>query len=109
MQLMQDAVAVVTRYHPEFVVIYSEINWKMYPKFSRVYDNTKARLELGWKPKYDFKHVLSILSQSLYDNVRLASMLSAKEEGDDNGNSRYNISIASPLACVIGKKYYHKK
>ena len=35
----------------------------MFPRIDRVYINEKARTKLGWKPKYDFSHVLECLKQ----------------------------------------------
>jgi UDP-glucose 4-epimerase len=53
----------------------------MFPSIGRVYINQRAREELGWQPRYDFKSILD----------RLAA-------GDD---------LRSPLARAIGSKEYH--
>ncbi len=59
--LNQDGPAVVASYFPNFQEVYERLNWKMLEKFDRVYDNSRARTDLGWKPKYDFAHVLELL------------------------------------------------
>jgi UDP-glucose 4-epimerase len=33
----------------------------MFPSIDCVYDNARARAELGWQPKYDLRHVLNCL------------------------------------------------
>jgi len=52
----------------------------MAPAISRVYDNTRARTELGWQPRHDF-----------------ASVVARAARGD----------IRSELARRIGIKGYH--
>ena len=79
--LRKDAPSVVARLFPEFEKIYRSKNWKMLPVIDRVYVNEKARTELNWKPKYDFKHVLDCVKN--------------------------NQDFRSELAKSIGKKGYH--
>lgn len=79
--LQQDAPAVVSRYFPAFEGLYARLQWKMQPVIDRVYDNAKARKDLGWKPEYDFGRVLEAL-----------------ENGQD---------VFSPLARLVGSKGYH--
>jgi hypothetical protein len=55
----------------------------MFSSIDRVYVNERARTELGWKPRYDFRHVIDRL-----------------QAGDD---------LRSPLAQIIGSKGYHAK
>ena len=81
--LNADAKPVVRRLFPEMEQLFSEKGWKMLPKIDRVYDNSKARNELGWKPKYDFEYILNRL----------------KEKKD----------FRSELAINIGKKGYHSE
>jgi len=59
--LNQDARSLVAQKFPNFEEIYQKRGWKMYPKIGRVYDNEKARIELNWRPKYDFHYVLDCL------------------------------------------------
>lgn len=79
--LRADAPGVVRRLVPEFENAYAKRDWKMNPSIDRVYVNERARTELGWRPKYDFKMLVQRLSRG--------------EEW------------RSPLAVVIGSKGYH--
>jgi nucleoside-diphosphate-sugar epimerase len=72
---------VVKHLYPEYVSIYEQRGWKMFPSFDRVYVNERARNELGWQPKYDFKYILE--------------QIKATNE------------LRSPLALQIGAKGYH--
>ncbi len=82
-QLRQDAPAVLRRLIPEYEAIYQARGWRMAPSLDRVYVNERAREQLGWRPRHDFRSVLA----------RLAA-------GD---------ALASPLARVIGRKGYHRR
>lgn len=70
----------VRRLFPEVDQEYSRRGWTLFPRLDRVYVNERARTELGWRPRYDFHHVLD----------RLAN-------GDDP---------RSPLARTVGAKGY---
>jgi nucleoside-diphosphate-sugar epimerase len=72
---------VVKRLVPEYIPVYEQRGWKMFPSIDRVYVNTKARNELGWQPKYDFKYIMQ--------------QIQATNE------------LRSPLAVQIGAKGYH--
>ena len=60
---------------------YARRGWRMFGHIDRVYVNERARAELGWKPVYDFRHVLDLL-----------------KDGEDP---------RSPLARAVGAKGYH--
>jgi len=79
--LREDAPAVVRRLFPDQEAEYARRGWRMFPHIDRVYCNTRARSELGWAPRYDFRHVLDLL----------------KADEDPR----------SPLARAIGAKGYH--
>ena len=79
--LRVDVALAVRRYAPNFEEEYARIGWKMVPRIDRVYVNERARNELGWQPRYDFKF--------LVDRLRAS---------DD---------IKSPLARLVGSKGYH--
>jgi UDP-glucose 4-epimerase len=81
LDLHRDAPAVLRRYFPAYEAIYAAKGWKMFPKIGRVYVNALAREELGWRPRYDFQHVLNCL-----------------QSGED---------FFSPLAREVGVKGYH--
>jgi nucleoside-diphosphate-sugar epimerase len=79
--LRVDAPLVVRRRVPEYEAEYARRGWRMFPEIDRVYINERARTELCWRPRYDFKHVLDCL--------------------------RDGIDFRSSLACAVGSKGYH--
>jgi nucleoside-diphosphate-sugar epimerase len=79
--LGHDAPAVVEQLFPDYPAEFARRQWTMLPRIDRVYDNHRARVELGWAPRYDFRHVLDAL-----------------EAGED---------YRSPLARQVGAKGYH--
>jgi len=78
--LRRDAAGVVSRRVPGWEASYAALGWRMAPSIDRVYDNTRARRELGWQPRHDFAAVV------------------ARARGGE---------IRSPLACAVGIKGYH--
>lgn len=56
-----DAPAVVRRMFPDYEAEYARRGWKMFPSIERVYVNERARRDLGWRPRYDFRFVLDRL------------------------------------------------
>jgi len=79
--LRVDAASVVRRRVPGYEAEYTRRGWRMNPGIDRVYVNERARQELGWRPRYDFRHVIGEL-----------------EAGRDP---------RSPLALAVGSKGYH--
>jgi len=57
-ELRTDAPAVVHRLFPDAERIYEQRGWRMFPGIERVYVNAKAREELGWEPRHDFRAAL---------------------------------------------------
>jgi len=72
---------VLARLFPDYETVYTHYGWKFFPGIDRVYVNEKARKELGWQPKYDFRYLLERL--------------------------RSGEGVKSPLAKIIGAKGYH--
>jgi UDP-glucose 4-epimerase len=79
--LREDAPAVVRRLFPDQEAEYQRRGWRMFGQIDRVYVNARARADLGWAPRYDFRRVLEAL-----------------KAGEDP---------RSPLARAIGAKGYH--
>jgi len=50
----------------------------LFPILDRVYDNRKARVELGWNPKYDFKTVIQLLMKGQEPRSELARLIGKK-------------------------------
>jgi nucleoside-diphosphate-sugar epimerase len=80
-RLRADAPALVRERARGWEDEYARRGWRVFPEIDRVYDNTLARRELGWRPAWDFESVIGRL----------------RETGD----------IRGPLAKVIGEKGYH--
>jgi nucleoside-diphosphate-sugar epimerase len=80
-ELRTDAPAVVRRLYPELDEVYGARGWRMFPAIDRVYDNARARRELGWEPRYDFGSALTRL--------------------------RAGQEWRSPLTLAVGSKGYH--
>jgi UDP-glucose 4-epimerase len=80
-ELHRDAPAVVARLFPDQPAEYERRSWRMFDEIDRVYVNDRAREVLGWRPRYDFRHVLDLL-----------------KAGED---------FRSPLARAVGAKGYH--
>jgi UDP-glucose 4-epimerase len=77
-QLRADAPAVLRRLFPAYAEVYERLGWRMFPSIERVYDNAAARLELGWTPRYDFRHALDRLKSGEDPRSELAVAVGAK-------------------------------
>jgi nucleoside-diphosphate-sugar epimerase len=80
-ELAVDAPAVLARLLPGVVDEYARRGWRLPPTVDRVYDNARARRDLGWTPRYDFATVLDLVAAT--------------------GDPR------SPLGRAVGSKGYH--
>lgn len=81
LDLRVNAPQVVRRRVPDYEEEYARRGWKMFPSIERVYVNERARRELCWHPRYDFRYVLDLLKSG--------------------------VDLRSPLAGVVGSKGYH--
>jgi UDP-glucose 4-epimerase len=79
--LSRDAPSVVHRLFPEAADLYAAQGWTFFPSIDRVYVNHQATAALGWRPKYDFPHVLKSL--------------------------RLGQDFRSTLSLTVGSKGYH--
>jgi UDP-glucose 4-epimerase len=61
-ELAADAPAVVRRLFGDYEAVYAERGWTMFPRIERVYVNARARRELGWSPRHDFRSALDRLA-----------------------------------------------
>ncbi|MEM9618731.1 MAG: NAD(P)-dependent oxidoreductase [Pseudomonadota bacterium] len=59
-ELRRDAPAALRR-HKDFDTDYKQLGWRMFPSIDRVYVNAHARVDLGWRPAYDFASILERL------------------------------------------------
>jgi UDP-glucose 4-epimerase len=77
-ELRIDAPAVVRRRFPEYEAIYAQRRWTMLPGIERVYVNDRARRELDWSPRHDFRHALERLRSGEEPRSGLAAAVGAK-------------------------------
>jgi UDP-glucose 4-epimerase len=77
-ELRADAPAVVRRLFPDYEAIYAERGWRMFPGIDRVYDNSRARAELGWRPRWDFRHALDRVAAGEEPRSELAVAVGSK-------------------------------
>lgn len=77
-ELARDAPVVVRLLFHDQPAEYARRGWEMFPRIDRVYDNTKARSELGWAPHYDFRCVLDHLKSDQDPRSSLARTIGAK-------------------------------
>jgi UDP-glucose 4-epimerase len=55
LRLRTDATAVVRSLFPDYEEVYRQRGWRMLPAIDRVYVNYRARRELSWQPRFDFR------------------------------------------------------
>jgi UDP-glucose 4-epimerase len=77
-ELRADAPAVVRRLVPEYEALYAARGWTMFPSLDRVYVNARAREELGWAPRWDFRYALERLAAGEAPRSALAETIGAK-------------------------------
>ena len=73
-----DAPGVVERRIPAYAGVYAEAGFRMFPSIDRVYDNCRAREELGWAPVFDFRRVLAQIAAGAPIGSDLARLVGVK-------------------------------
>jgi UDP-glucose 4-epimerase len=76
--LAHDAPGVVADVSDAFEAVYARLGWRMFPTISRVYVNAKARVDLGWTPKHDFRSMLDRVAAGGAPMSALAAVIGAK-------------------------------
>ncbi len=76
--LRTDAAAVLRRRVPEYAETYQRLGWRMFAEIDRVYVNDSARADLGWQPRYDFRHIVEQLSRGEAPGSALARAIGSK-------------------------------
>ena len=77
-ELRTDAPAVVRKHFPDFEGIYAARGWRMFESIERVYVNERARRDLGWAPRWDFRRALDRLAAGEDPRSDLAVAVGAK-------------------------------
>jgi UDP-glucose 4-epimerase len=76
--IREDLPAIVQRLFPDYAEIYAARGWTMFTSIERVYANERARRELGWSPRYDFRYALDRLGEGADPRSRLARSIGPK-------------------------------
>jgi UDP-glucose 4-epimerase len=87
-KLRTNAAEIVKRKFPDYEAEYARRGWKMFPAIDRVYVNERARHDLGWKPRYDFRYVLDRLKADDDPRSDLARAIGSKGYHDDKVEQR---------------------
>jgi UDP-glucose 4-epimerase len=77
-RLRNDLAGVVRERFPDLDREYRRRGWRLFPGIDRVYVNARARAELGWRPRYDFRQLLDALSRDEDPRSPLARAVGAK-------------------------------
>ncbi|WGD52606.1 NAD(P)-dependent oxidoreductase [Bradyrhizobium sp. CB1650] len=76
--LARDAAGVVRELYPDCTQLYAARGWRLFPEIDRVYVNERARRDLGWRPEFDFAHVLHSLGRGQDFRSTLAREVGSK-------------------------------
>ncbi|MBO9581216.1 MAG: hypothetical protein J7498_10030 [Sphingobium sp.] len=71
------------RLFPEAEAVFAARGWSFLDRIDRVYDNVRARTDLGWTPRYDFKDGLQCLKIGQNFRSGLAQAIGAKGYHDE--------------------------
>jgi UDP-glucose 4-epimerase len=77
-ELRADAPAVVARRFPDWEEIYAARGWRMFESIERVYVNERARRDLGWAPRWDFRRALDAVAAGEEPRSALGVAVGAK-------------------------------
>jgi nucleoside-diphosphate-sugar epimerase len=77
-QLRDDAPGVVRRRFPDYEELYAARGWRMFDGIERVYDSARATADLGWAPRWTFRHALDRLAAGEDPRSDLARAVGAK-------------------------------
>ena len=80
LELRADPAAVVARHVPGFVGEYQRRGWALPETVDRVYDNARARAELGWQPRHDFVAAIACLFAGRDYRSELARTIGIKSD-----------------------------
>lgn len=76
--LRADAPSVLRQRVPEYQLEYERRGWRMFPSIDRVYVNERARTDLAWRPRFDFRLILSRLKSGADPRSELAQAIGSK-------------------------------
>jgi UDP-glucose 4-epimerase len=86
--LRANASQVVARMFPDYEAEYARRGWQMFPSIDRVYVNERAREDLGWQPRHDFRSVLDCCKNGTDSRSDLARAIGSKGYHGKVGNRK---------------------
>ncbi|MBA4286471.1 MAG: NAD-dependent epimerase [Xanthomonadaceae bacterium] len=80
--LRRDPGAVLRERVPQYEAEYARRGWRMTDSLDRVYDNRRARHELGWQPRWDFAALIARLARDEDPRSAMARAIGRKPYHD---------------------------
>lgn len=93
-ELRTDAAAVFARRAPRAAAVWAERGWRFPSRLDRVYVNTRARDELGWRPEFDIDAVAAMMARGGSVRTPLSQAIGSKEYA----GSSYHLGQFAPPA-----------
>jgi UDP-glucose 4-epimerase len=78
-QLRTDAAAIFARRLPSVAAIWAERGWRFPSRLDRIYVNTSARRELGWRPRFDLDAIAQMVASEGTVRTPMARQVGSKE------------------------------
>lgn len=78
-RLRTDAAGVFARRVPRVAEVWTRRGWRFPARIDRVYDNTLARADLGWCPRYDLASIAEMVDAEDTVQTPLARLVGSKE------------------------------
>ena len=91
-QLRLDAASVFERRAPLAAAVWQERGWRFPDRLDRVYVNTAARHDLGWRPRFDLNAIAARLAGGDSVHTPLSLQVGSKEYAD----SSYHLGVFQP-------------
>jgi nucleoside-diphosphate-sugar epimerase len=102
-QLRTDAASVFARRVPLAAAVWKERRWRFPDRLDRVYVNTRARHDLGWRPRFDLNAIAARLATGESVHTPLSQLVGAKEYP----GSSYHIGTFHPKRSNIRMPAHH--
>ncbi|BCI53390.1 dTDP-glucose 4,6-dehydratase [Mycolicibacterium litorale] len=78
-ELRRDARAVFDRRAPQAAAVWRDRGWRFADRVDRVYDNARARRDLGWAPRFDVNAIAARVAATGSVLTPMASVVGSKE------------------------------
>lgn len=91
-ELRTDAASVFARRAPRAAAVWAERGWRFPNRLDRVYDNSRARQELGWQPRFDLTAIAEVVSDDGTARTPMARLVGSK----DYAYSTYHLGEFQP-------------